>query len=223
MKQYILFRYLGKIYSIFLDIIFPETEVSKKLSQMTLGDFYNKCQKSGNSMSFNHNSIFSYKDPFIKDVIWEMKYYGDNKSVEFFGTFLHELILQDFCDLKFGNDRRPLLIPIPISSRKLQERGFNQCEKLCQKISDLDVGRNIEYRKDILKKIRHTNSQARTKSNRKDRKSNIKNSLDVSGDISGRIVILVDDVLTTGATIGEASRVLKESGAMEVFAYTVAH
>jgi ComF family protein len=119
---------------------------------------------------------------------------------------------------------KPYLIPIPATALHIRERGYNQTEELCQAIISNDIDSMLMYEKNILIKTKETISQTKTK-NRRERLQNMNGvfNVDHPEKISGKICILIDDVTTTGATIGEAKRTLKQAGAKKVYAYTIAH
>ena len=119
-------------------------------------------------------------------------------------------------------ESKPLLIPIPMSSKRQKERGFNQTESLCAQIIKLDRENIFEYNPNILQKSRHTLNQTLIK-NKKERIENIKDSMKVSGEVLGRNVVLIDDVTTTGATMRDARRALKENGVRNLLCVTLAH
>ena len=114
------------------------------------------------------------------------------------------------------------VVPIPLHERKMREREFNQSEILGEAIAKEF---NIELLKDGLSRVRDTASQVDLAD--KDRWSNIKDCFAVDTRIEnrlkGRNLLLVDDILTTGATCSEAASTLKNAGAGVVFVLTLAH
>lgn len=114
----------------------------------------------------------------------------------------------------------PLLIPVPLRRKRLNWRGFNQAGLLAKNISDAYC---MSYRDDILIRIADPKHQADIKA-KEDRINNVRNNFTVkdSESLRGRTVILVDDICTTGATINECARVLKESRAKRVIGFAIA-
>ena len=109
-------------------------------------------------------------------------------------------------------------VPVPLYSRKQRERGFNQAEILARKwtrYTSLPVNM-------LLRRIRDTQSQ--THLTRAERAENVRGAFVVSDKDAarGKRLVLVDDVLTTGATVEECARMLLQSGAAEVRVLTVA-
>jgi ComF family protein len=124
------------------------------------------------------------------------------------------------CLSEFIQSRRPdLIIPVPLHRKKLSGRGFNQAvllgEILSQRLKMPMDRRN-------LRRIRWTEPQVNLAAG--DRRTNVKGAFAIrdSGLVTGRRVLLLDDVITTGSTVEECGRVLKASGAADVTVITVA-
>lgn len=114
----------------------------------------------------------------------------------------------------------PLLIPIPLHSRRLNWRGFNQSELLAKELADTF---QMEMAGDIIERTINTIPQADIKE-REERLKNLNGIFKIKNEsgIVGREILLVDDVCTTGATLNECAKVLKDNGARKVFALVIA-
>jgi ComF family protein len=112
-----------------------------------------------------------------------------------------------------------MVIPVPLHRARQRERGFNQSEVLAEGISRV---MGVSLTKDVLTRKRNTKDQ--TYLNARQRAENVKGAFVVTQPekTDGKRVILVDDVMTTGATLNECARVLQEAGAAGVFAATLA-
>lgn len=112
-----------------------------------------------------------------------------------------------------------LIVPVPLHSRRLRQRGYNQSVILAREIAKRH-GVAMDFR--ALRRIVDTDSQTGLK--KKERQSNIKHAFSLPDPeaIRGRRVLLVDDVYTTGSTLGECARILLEGGADAVGALTLA-
>ncbi|MBI3413948.1 MAG: ComF family protein [Verrucomicrobia bacterium] len=112
-----------------------------------------------------------------------------------------------------------LLVPVPLFPLKRREREFNQAERLARCLSR-DTGIAVDAT--LLHRVEHTRTQ--TLLTRSERAENVRRAFRVSpgAKLDGRRVVLVDDVLTTGATTSACAKELKAAGASEVCVWTLA-
>ncbi|HEY8444228.1 MAG TPA: ComF family protein [Clostridia bacterium] len=112
-----------------------------------------------------------------------------------------------------------LIVPAPMSPERLKERGYNQALLLAQVVAK---NHNIPLRDDILFKIKNTPYQARL--SRKERFEQVKSafSSNADADLKNKSVLLIDDVMTTGATCDELSRLLLKQKAREAYVLVLA-
>ncbi len=160
-------------------------------------------------------SIFYYDD-FLKKVIKSIKY---RLATDVWNDFcriikpesLHKISRFRSLSTEF------FLQPIPLHPSRLKERGFNQARLIACFFQNY-TGYPLA---DFLKRIRATAAQAQLKTG-KNRYHNIIGAFKVTTPVQGKKIILIDDVATTGATIKEAARALKQAGAKAVYALVVA-
>ena len=162
-----------------------------------------------------------YKNPLIKNLIKIFKY---EPFVKELAKDLASLVIAHFQLL----DEKPsflkknpdyVLVPVPLEKRKLKWRGFNQVEEIGKEISKF---LNIPLINDILFKIKETPPQVEL--SEKEREENIKGVFIIRNrkKISGKKILLVDDVYTTGSTMKECAQLLKKAGAKEVIGIVIA-
>ena len=169
--------------------------------------------------------IFDYRHPPVRKTIHFLKYKNKKGLANILAEIMHERILEELSDLsRFENFKEPILIPIPLSPKRLRERGFNQSFLICKKLITLDKNKNFVLEKNVLIKPKDTIHQAHIEDRNK-RLKNIAGSFAIKNQekIKGRNIILIDDVTTTGATLNEAKKTLKQAGARKIIAFTVAH
>ncbi|MEI6580980.1 MAG: hypothetical protein WCO07_02285 [bacterium] len=175
--------------------------------------------------------LYDYRNPSIKKAIWLLKYKSKKGFAKIFAEIMYGRIIEELSDFsRFNNFQKPILIPIPLSKRRMHERGFNQATLICNELIKLDkshssdTDRNFTLEKNILIKTKDKEHQARIE-DRKRRLKNIVGSFSVKNIefIKNRNIILIDDVTTTGATLGEARKTLRQAGAKKIIAFTVAH
>lgn len=113
-----------------------------------------------------------------------------------------------------------IVMPVPLSKKRLRWRGFNQSELLA---TEFAKHFSLNLNSSDLIRSRHTKPQ--TKLKEIERKENVKNCFAVvgnGGDLKNKIILLIDDVVTTGSTLNECAKVLKQAGAREVWGLAVA-
>ena len=116
-----------------------------------------------------------------------------------------------------------MVVPVPLHPSKLRQRGFNQSDLIARAAIKLKPKtERWTLRAGVLKRRRATESQ--TGLTRHQRRENIRGAFVVAQpeEVSGREVLLVDDVFTTGTTISECARILRRSGASKIWVATVA-
>lgn len=145
---------------------------------------------------------------FIREIMKDYKYNGKNYLYKPLG----EIMLNTIENKKIREDIDAVLY-VPTHKRKEALRGYNQAELLASYISE---NLNKVLLKDNLIKTRWTKEQSH--SNKIDRIINLKDSFQIRNpkEIEGKRILLVDDIITTGVTMDECSRVLINNGAREV-------
>ncbi len=109
------------------------------------------------------------------------------------------------------------VVPVPLHPKKKRVRGYNQSELLAREFSRRT---GIMLRADWLRRVRDTAAQARLK--RAARLANMSGAFCAPPDVKGKVILLMDDVATTGATLEGCAEALKASGAKRVLAFTLA-
>lgn len=110
-----------------------------------------------------------------------------------------------------------LIVPVPLHSRRLRERGFNQSELLAAEVSEhLD----LPVASDVL--VRRQGTQAQSGLTFEDRRANVRGAFAAVRGIESKMVLLVDDVISTGFTLSECARALRDAGAARVLVVAAA-
>jgi len=157
----------------------------------------------------------NYDNEVVKKLIYGLKF----KSIRSAGLILGE-ILADYATTINPIWKNFLVIPIPLGRRRERKRGYNQAEIIAKIISEK---LKLPLQSEIVYRTKETLPQSETKK-AAEREKNVQGCFKVRKPelIIGRNVILIDDVITSGATINEAARILKESGAKRIVALVVA-
>lgn len=207
-----------------LDLVFPRhclgcERRGESLCVSCLGSLKKATPKD----KLNVSSALCYRDPLVKKAIWSLKFKGVKSIAHPLARTLYDIMAEEISDATlFENFHDPLIIPIPLSAKRQRRRGFNQAERIAQELLKQNP-RMATLRINILKRIKETPPQASL-----DRQKRIKNLIGCFAVIDksavvGKNIILIDDVVTTGATLREARKVIKKAGARHILAFTVAH
>lgn len=182
-------------------------------SEIIISEYQRKYAIKNIISGFVSQYIFE-KDKELQHIIHALKY--DKKF--HIGIFFGESLGNQFKS-QIQSWNISLIVPIPLHHLKKAERGFNQSYYIAKGISKTT---NIPVKDRIVKRIRFTQSQ--TTLNIKERKENVEGAFKVKGYeiVRGKNILLVDDVMTTGATMNECGRVFLEVGANSVYSASIA-
>jgi len=153
-------------------------------------------------------------DEHSEPLIHNFKYYGKNQGCNQLAT----LMLNSYGDKINAID---IICPIPMHKDKIQKRKYNQAALLAKAIKTIS---NKDYYADLLIKTRQSQSQSGL--SKEDRKTNVKNTFKINSALKKCIInkniLIIDDVLTTGSTASECSKILKRNGARKISILTIA-
>jgi ComF family protein len=162
----------------------------------------------------------SYKDNNISRLIHFFKY----NFISDLHVPLGKILIRSFME---SNSLLPdLIIPVPLHKKRIRNRGFNQSELLSMYVSqNISPALPIPVLPNLLERQRHTSPQMKIRSY-SERQKNIRNAFKISSEntefIKNKRVLIIDDVSTTGATIFECGKTLKQNGAKEVIGGVIA-
>ena len=150
----------------------------------------------------------------IQDIVHRYKY----NYATWFEPFLASLLITHARPI-LAESRWDYIVPIPLHWLKLRERSFNQSLRLARHLSRA-TGIPMHHR--LLKRIQPTSTQTRL--TRAERTENVRRAFSYRGrkKLNGARIVLVDDVLTTGATASACAKLLMQNGASTVDVWTVA-
>ncbi|MCK9209461.1 MAG: ComF family protein [Ignavibacteriaceae bacterium] len=154
------------------------------------------------------------KDSPLQHVIHQIKYLKKFLLAVELGKMLGNSLLKNKSEWKVD-----IILPVPLHSLKKAERGFNQSFYIAKGINKVT---NLPVSQAILKRKRYTESQ--TQKNLIERAENMSEAFLVKrpDKVAGKNVLLIDDVITTGATIRECGKILQECEAVNIYAASIA-
>lgn len=144
--------------------------------------------------------VLAHYDGIIRKAIREVKYRGKYAIFSEIAPLIKSQFVFDY------------IVPVPLSKKRLQNRGFNQSEKLAGYLK-LPILNCLIRTRDTVPQFDLT---------RKQRLENVKDAFSCRYPLTANRYCLVDDVATTGATLNECAKVLKNSGATKVYAICIA-
>ncbi len=152
-------------------------------------------------------ALFSYSFPADR-MIQKLKYQSSLQLGELFGKLLAR---------RYFNSPKLLIIPMPLHPQRLNERGFNQSLEIAKVLAKI-TGYPLDYTS--CQRTKFSPPQASLPL--KDRIKNMKNAFACNTDLSGQHVLLLDDVMTTGASLNELAKTCKKAGALSVSCAVIA-
>ncbi|WP_421763783.1 ComF family protein [Ekhidna sp.] len=173
-----------------------ENDLFKKFS------FESKIKSAGAYMYFYHGGV-------AQKLLYHLKYHG-KKEIGF--------ILGKWLALRLSQNRYDLVIPVPLHKSKLRKRTFNQSAEIALGVAEHV---NAEINTELIERIISTKSQ--TRKSKVERWANMQNVYSKIGvDLSGKSILVVDDVITTGATVGMLCERLVEANVESIHIAAVA-
>lgn len=223
----------------FIDLIYPPTcalcgrSSSSEICSKCWGDLIplseRVCPKCGNpiiagepcpfclAMEFHFDkavSIYAYEEP-LRDALLSFKYHAAERK----GRALAGLFAEGYEDSPVARMKFDMIVPVPLTSKKMRHRSYNQSEILAFGISDVSGIPVVPY---AILKVKDNLSQ--TGLDLSERIKNVSDAFKVADPllVHGKKILLVDDIITTGATISECAKALKAAGAGRVIAISLA-
>ncbi len=150
------------------------------------------------------HALFFYQPPITR-LIMDLKFGQSLINARLLGELLAEKI--NTCNVSLPE----AILPVPMHPNRLKERGFNQTIEIARPISKM---LNIPLMLSHVKRIKHTAAQATL--NAKERQQNTQFAFHITQDIPFKHIAIVDDIVTTGSTVGELCSTLKSAGVARI-------
>lgn len=176
-----------------------------------LGGFCERCNRT--KYSFDRNISVVRYEGMMKEIVHDFKFNDKTHLAKVMSRYML-MALGNFCHEKFD-----IVLPVPMHKTKLRKRRYNQAVLLAVNISK---SLKIKIKTNVLRKTKETISQINY--SRLERFQNLEQAfyIDNIKNIKNKSVLIVDDVMTTGATIDACAKALKSAGAAKVYSVTFA-
>lgn len=165
--------------------------------------------------AFECRAVFRYAFPMDR-LLARLKYHGHLTPARVLGELLAEFLIED------DTPRPDLLLPVPLHDERLRERGYNQATELARPLARA-LGLPLEHR--LITRVKATAMQKGLSADERER--NLRRAFSIDQERyralgSPKSVAIIDDVVTTGATIEALARVLREAGVEQVQVWALA-
>ncbi len=165
----------------------------------------------------------SYRSTLVREAVHASKYHGHARAAWLLGAAIAPTVADELSERQaFGEYLQPLVVPVPLHTSRLRERGFNQSARIALALAD-ELELNYADQGKLLVRTKNTPSQAQ----QPDRKNRLRSMLGAfhadEAFVAEQYILLVDDVMTTGATLTSAREALLTAGARDVLCIAAAH
>ena len=160
------------------------------------------------------STLTDYRRQEVQDLIQSLKYDGNGHAAHICAAVLAEYLIEELASESLFSTKKILLVPVPLHTARRRERGFNQMEVVLRSLpKDFRDGTHARLAPEVLVRERATKQQTRL--HRSERLSNVAGAFTVPDPslVKGTHVFLIDDVVTTGATLANAATPLRRAGA----------
>lgn len=164
------------------------------------------CPRCQRKFSLNGATVVYRLDDKLAKLIYQLKYFGRRDLANFFASKMHGT---------FDITKFDIITFVPADGRSQRKRGYNQAKLVARAF----LGKSDAILTETLLRCSHT---AQVGQGREQRFKSVKDNFLAKMDLDGKRVLIIDDVLTTGATLNECARILKQAGARQVWGLVVA-
>ncbi len=194
----------------------PRVEVACRGCALPMGSHINnnlcgQCISQKTFVDYAEN-IFFYENP-VDYLISQMKFQQQLSSA----AVLADLLKNDIKDRQLEHGLPDLILPMPLHKKRLAKRGFNQSYEIAKPLAK---SLNIPVALNLVARVKETQTQ--THLNKQQRHKNVSGCFSLLTEPSASHIVIVDDVVTTGATTNELAKVLKKSGVEKVGVWSLA-
>lgn len=162
--------------------------------------------------------LVPYRDPLMRAAVHEWKYRANEKAA----TLLAALLAEYLVSASDESWERAVIVPVPLSPSRMRERGFNQCDAITEKALCAVGNSRITLDASLIERVRDTEHQARL--TRAARQKNVADAFAPYSSADTSVTyLLLDDVITTGATVRAAAGALRAAGARHILPVALAY
>jgi ComF family protein len=217
-------RTVDSALTLLLDMLFPRAGATLLYNSIALREVERLAVRSLVSLPFPCVAPLPYRDVVVRGMVRAAKYEGHERAAALLGQVLVPYVAEEVAERQvFGTFSAPVVVPVPLHKDRQRTRGYNQAERIAAALMAHTDGSRYTLLPGLLVRAKHTPPQ--THMSRESRLKNMVSAFTVptQAAVAGKDLILVDDVVTTGATLVAAREALLEAGAREVLCVAAAH
>lgn len=205
---------LARFFTTVLEVLFPRTTTARIIDEIS-GEEFNTLVAPLLTES-GVTSLLPYRHPWVRAAIIEAKFHKNPKAIGLLARVLGEYIESIKEDMHMLDEQAVVIVPIPLSRERYRARGYNQVEEVIRTAK-------FPFLKHVLRRTHNTTAQ--THLTKQARLRNMEGAFIASQTLTTRraTYLLIDDVLTTGATLHAAVEALQKSGITNIRAIALAH
>jgi ComF family protein len=197
-----------QLVSLLIDALFPPRTTERLVRTLSYESLMERIAPTTLSVSRTSvTALLPYHDPVVAACIQEAKYYGNQKAQELLGQVFDEYVQEFVMDERTFGAHDVVFVPIPLSRKRYKERGYNQTERIIG-YADVHLSRST------LVRVKETLPQ--TTLGKQARTENMHDAFQARAHHKDTTYVVVDDVVTTGSTLGAAHEALTRIGAKNV-------
>ncbi|MBU6231881.1 MAG: ComF family protein [Patescibacteria group bacterium] len=223
------------LFSVLLDSLFPVPAAEAAVLALSQQEALKSLPRAKQFPTAEACSVFAYKDERVRRLVWALKYKKSMKAARISGFAIWRQLA--LFSMAAPADRPIFVIPMPVTDKRRRERGYNQCELLADAVERFEAERisasdmisadpRIMIVRDLLIRARHKSRQ--TLKGREERLESAKGIFAVNEKAAEQamkegLVIVIDDVVTTGSTMRDAVETMRRAGYINTFGLSIAH
>lgn len=202
-----------------IDLIFPPRVDEVTLRETSLDDFLSLMRPVIVPNRDETVALLPFHDSRVRAALHEAKYHGSGRAFDHLGAVCAEYL----CDMDAWGPRTITIVPVPLGKARQKRRGFNQVEEVARKaLTHLPKDSRITLDASLLVRTRETATQVGLP--REKREKNMRGAFGAARPLDpAPLYLVLDDVITTGATIAAACEALRAAGAQEILPLALAH
>ncbi len=213
-----------RFFSALLDLVLPRDPAREAARAATADDFAALLDRRVTPGS-GIVSYLRFGNPLVRAAVHELKYRGHAPLARALAGAVTDELIADIGERTLAMRGGPTtIVPVPLSRAHARERGFNQSDLIAQAIAERAGHGTFTIRTDVVERVREGPSQT-SFSERAAREENVRNAFAVPDParVPRGLIVVLDDVATTGSTLREVGRALRNAGAGDLMLVAIAH